>query len=58
MGGRILKCFCENEFQDQTYGAHQRLHSLTKKDNTWRCTVCGKEQTAGVAQGKEVKVKK
>jgi hypothetical protein len=43
----ILKCFCEHEFQDHEYGSQKRLHNKMKKDNEWRCTVCGKTQFAG-----------
>jgi hypothetical protein len=47
MASKILKCFCESEFQDKEYGHFMRLHTLTNKDNTWRCTICRKEQSSG-----------
>jgi hypothetical protein len=61
MTNKIMRCFCESEFQDGEYGHGNRLFSLTKKVNTWRCTVCGKELTSGSAEkvkkGKEKKEK-
>ena len=54
MLSKILKCFCDSEFQDKEYGRYMRLHTAKMKDNTYRCTICGKEQTSG----KSEKVKK
>jgi hypothetical protein len=36
----IIKCKCENEFQDARYGKTQRVHNATMKDSAYRCTVC------------------
>jgi hypothetical protein len=56
MASKIMRCFCESEFQDGEYGHGNRLFSLTKKDNTWRCSICGKELTSGATE-KEKKAK-
>lgn len=42
-GTIIIKCGrnCNNMFQDQQYGAGNRLHNLAPKANGARCTVCG-----------------
>jgi hypothetical protein len=59
MATKIMRCFCESEFQDNEYGHGNRLFSLTKKVNTWRCSICGKEHTSGTVEkekkGKEAK---
>ena len=57
MATKILSCFCDSEFQDKEYGKYSRLCLLTAKDNTYRCTICGKEQTSGKME-KVKKVKK
>jgi len=43
----ILKCICENEFQDERYGVKMRVMNPTRKKTPtspqeYRCTVCGK----------------
>ena len=43
---KVMRCSCENEFQDEIYGKNMRLFnecSANGKNNGWRCTVCGKE---------------
>lgn len=39
---RILSCSCKHEYQDQRYGKGKRVHTATKDDEVYRCTVCGK----------------
>lgn len=44
---KILKCTCENKFQDSRYGKKNRVHNKTENRSNrgdWRCTVCGKEK--------------
>lgn len=49
-----VKCTCEHEFQDKTYGNNVRVANLTQKntgnDNKriYRCTVCSREHTVTV----------
>jgi len=41
---QLIKCSCDHEFQDKTYGKGMRQHnSRTSKENLHTCTVCGKE---------------
>ena len=44
---KIMKCYCEHEFQDNKYGKGKRVFNQTAKcdGKTYRCTVCGKETT-------------
>jgi len=48
----VLKCNCQNEFQDNTYGKGMRLHSLGqskgKKNGKAFCTVCKSQKTINV----------
>ena len=40
---KIMQCTCEHEYQDGKYGKQMRVHNGSgKKDNQWKCTVCGK----------------
>lgn len=43
-GTKILKCTCENAFQDKLYGKQMRVHNIcqggTNKDRVAYCTVC------------------
>lgn len=41
----IKKCNCESKFQDELYGANNRvMNAIGKTGNGgFRCTVCGKE---------------
>jgi hypothetical protein len=56
MAFNILKCFCTSEFQDREYGVGKRLCTPVDKINTWRCTICGREQVVGSTdKGKEKK---
>jgi hypothetical protein len=55
MASNVLKCFCEHEFQDKEYGYHKRLHTPVDKVNTWRCTICGREQVVGSGDDKKKK---
>lgn len=43
----IIKCSCEHEWMDKTYGKGQRVMNKTTKLDIYRCTVCGKETTKG-----------
>ena len=39
----ILRCNCQHEFQDKTYGKGMRLHTVHQKDRHKKaayCTVC------------------
>lgn len=46
---KILRCTCENKFQDKTYGKKMRVHNRMKDDSAgrpqFRCTVCEKERS-------------
>ena len=44
----ILKCKCESQFQDETYGKGMRLHNIHQKESKKAsCTVCeGSARTA------------
>lgn len=55
---KILTCKCEHEGQDKMYGYHKRLCNLTKKENTYRCTVCGELVVARAEQVAVAKTKK
>jgi hypothetical protein len=38
-----IKCACDHEFQDKTYGKQVRVHNKrTSKENEWKCTICQK----------------
>jgi len=43
---KVLKCSCNSVYQDKNY-AGKRLHNKTTKPSTYRCTVCGKNNTSG-----------
>lgn len=43
---KVLKCNCESEFQDSTYGKGNRLHNSCSDGKSWRCTTCGKERNS------------
>jgi len=38
----ILKCSCQNSYQDEKYGKQMRVFNQ-KKDGSLRCTACGHE---------------
>lgn len=43
---KLLKCNCENEFQDEIYGKNVRLFNeklANGKNNGWRCATCKRE---------------
>lgn len=43
---KIIKCTCQSEFQDQTYGKNNRVANACgddSKPSSYRCSVCGKE---------------
>lgn len=50
MEAKILKCTCENEFQDKTYGKGMRVHNPGGKSGTkdsnlkMICTCCGNKK--------------
>lgn len=37
---KVMKCNCENDFQDKKYGKQNRLHNITADKMKGRCTVC------------------
>ena len=41
----VMLCQCENEYQDNRYGSHRRVHNRARTKSgagsAWRCTVCG-----------------
>ena len=43
----ILKCNCDNEYQDKQYGKKNRVHNIATKSNRsiFKCTVCNEEKT-------------
>lgn len=49
---KVLPCNCRHEYQDEKYGAGNRVHNYSpgssKKGSpqpTWVCTVCGDRKT-------------
>ncbi len=40
---KIIKCTCDNPYQDKRYGPKNRVHNQMKSPHTFRCSVCGKE---------------
>lgn len=42
---KIIKCKCENEYQDERYGKGKRDGNKTAKETPdyYRCTVCKRE---------------
>ena len=39
-----INCTCSHDYQDKKYGKGKRIaNKTTKNDNTYRCTVCGKD---------------
>jgi len=53
----IVKCKCDNEYQDKAYGKKNRIHNATGKTLDVRCTVCGainklKEEVVKKEKGK------
>lgn len=40
---KVINCSCNHPYQDKRYGIGKRVGNSTKKENTYRCTVCGKE---------------
>lgn len=52
---KVMKCTCNNTFQDTQYGKNMRLFNPIGKGNQdagFRCTVCNKEVRAGEAKKK------
>jgi len=43
-GSIVLQCTCTFDFQDQKYGKQKRLHTVSKKHEQARCTVCGSKK--------------
>lgn len=37
----VKNCSCMHEYQDKKYGKGKRIHNVTIKGTTARCTVCG-----------------
>jgi len=42
-GTKVAVCSCKSDYQDKKYGENKRL--MNKKNNGFRCTVCGKDKT-------------
>lgn len=40
---KIMKCTCDHEYQDKTYGKGMRVHNRKRAGN-WVCTVCTHEK--------------
>lgn len=45
---KILKCNCENKWQDERYGKQMRVMNIFTKNGkeAYRCTVCGSEKSS------------
>lgn len=43
-GVKVLTCVCKSEYQDKKYGENRRL--MNRKNQGYRCTVCGKDKVA------------
>lgn len=41
-GCKIAKCLCSNTYQDEKYGAGNRVFNMKAKEGK-RCTSCGKD---------------
>jgi hypothetical protein len=51
---RKLKCTCSHDYQDKAYGKGVRIYNdVAKIANTWRCTVCSRQQVQGEAAVKK-----
>lgn len=46
---KIVKCTCSHAWQDSKYGKGKRAQNKTDKPGgkTYRCTVCGRENSSG-----------
>jgi len=44
----IQKCNCKHQFQDERYGAGNRVYTKRKDGTAAACTVCGNTKTASV----------
>jgi hypothetical protein len=55
---RIMFHGCSNDYQDQTYGSHQRVWNRTKESEgkVYKCTVCGGTATHGMTPEEEKKM--
>ncbi len=42
-GTKVIRCTCKHSFQDQEYGAQQRLGNINEKQDAATCTVCGNQ---------------
>ena len=42
--GKVLPCSCKHDYQDKKYGEGTRV--MIKKNQGYRCTVCGKDKVA------------
>lgn len=47
----ILPCSCKSEYQDRQHGKGMRVHNPCNRG--YRCTVCGKETSAGMKKEEE-----
>jgi hypothetical protein len=52
---KVLRCSCQHDYQDETYGVGLRVHNL-KMNGQYACTVCG--TIRGAAQTIDEKKKK
>ncbi len=41
---KVLRCSCKHPYQDSAYGKEMRVFNPIKKNDLYRCTVCGKEK--------------
>jgi len=48
----IRKCDCEHIAQDRLHGKGKRVKNFGTKNESFTCTVCGKEETKGTFKKK------
>ena len=41
----IIRCDCQDEFQDKKYGKYNRVFNPVMKTGQYRCTICEKVKT-------------
>lgn len=62
MAGKVRKCQCTSEFQDNVYGTGNRYCNSTGKSGgeakSFKCTVCGKEHSSDTPKEKVIKPSK
>lgn len=61
MKTKIKQCNCVHKYQDEVYGANQRVHNLkeaNRKPTGWSCAVCNAVKPIGSNEFAKVEVVK